>query len=192
LSLEIGGCRLQFDFPTVKLLDYKGQQESLESSTNPFAHVVLAHLAALATKRNNQNRRREKFTVTRRLYDRGFSRQDIINVYRFIDWVMTLPPALESDFQQQLRKFEGERAMTYITSIERSGIEKGIEQGIEQGRLQERQEMVLQFLGKKFNGVSPQMQSKVAALGSEQLQELSELLMDAAPIDTLTTWLDQH
>jgi Domain of unknown function (DUF4351) len=180
---EIGGCRLQFDFPTVKLLDYRGAEVVLADSMNPFAHVVLAHLAALATKRNNQNRRREKFAVTRRLYDRGFGRQDIINVYRFIDWVMTLPPELEKDFQQELRNFEGEKAMSYITSIERSGIETG--------RMQERREMVLKFLGQKFS-LTASVRERVEALDADRLEELSDVLLGFNSIDDLTTWLDLH
>jgi predicted transposase YdaD len=74
--------------------------------------------------------------------------------------------------------------MSYITSIERSGIETG--------RMQERREMVLKFLGKRLNGVSSELQAQVEALSSEQLQELNELLMDAASIDDLTAWLNQH
>jgi Domain of unknown function (DUF4351) len=183
---EIGGCRLQFDFPTVKLLDYRGAEGVLADSMNPFAHVVLAHLAALATKRNNQNRRREKFTVTRRLYDRGFGRQDIINVYRFIDWVMTLPPELEKDFQQELRDFEGELAMTYITSIERSGIE----QGRQEGKL----EVVIKLLEQRLVNLPTPVKARIAAVDSGQLDELSDfnVLLGFHSIDDLTAWLDSH
>jgi Domain of unknown function (DUF4351) len=184
LEEELGGCRLRFDFPTVKLLEYKEQREELADSMNPFAHVVLAHLAALATKRNNTNRRKEKFSLTKRLYEKEFDRKDIINLFKFVDWVMTLPPELEASFQKDVTDLERGLKVAYITNIERSGIEKG--------RIQGERNMVLKFLGKRLNGLSSQIESKVEALDPEQLQELSELLMDTAPIDDLTAWLNQH
>lgn len=184
LEEELGGCQLRFNFPTVKLLEYKDRKKELEASTNPFAYVVLSHLAALSTKRNNTNRRKEKFALTKRLYEKGLDRQDIINLYRFADWVMTLPPELEAGFQQDLLDLERGLNVAYITSIERSGIEKG--------RIQERRETVLRFLHKRSVDVSPQVQSKVEALNLEQLQELNDILMDSCSIEDLTAWLDSH
>jgi len=35
------GCKLQFNFVTIKLLDYKDKEEELLASTNPFALVIL-------------------------------------------------------------------------------------------------------------------------------------------------------
>jgi len=45
---------------------------------------------------------------------------------------MALPSALEQQFEDSLAEYEEEQKMTYITSIERSGIKKGIQQGIMQ------------------------------------------------------------
>lgn len=41
---ELWGCSIIFRFPTIKLLDYGQQWQSLENSSNPFATVVMAHL----------------------------------------------------------------------------------------------------------------------------------------------------
>ncbi len=46
---ELHGCRLEFQFPIVKLLDYSGCVEELEQSENPFAVLVLAHLKSQET-----------------------------------------------------------------------------------------------------------------------------------------------
>ncbi|WP_448571876.1 hypothetical protein [Trichothermofontia sp.] len=53
---EILDCRLEFHFPSVKLLDYCNRIAELEASPNPFAIVVLAHLQSLTSKRNLQQR----------------------------------------------------------------------------------------------------------------------------------------
>lgn len=36
-----------------------------------------------------------KFNLTRKLYDYGLDRDTILNLYKFLDWVLTLPEALE-------------------------------------------------------------------------------------------------
>jgi hypothetical protein len=61
----------------VKLLDYQTQTDMLETSDNPFAVVVLAHLQAQATRKNNQQRKQVKFTLVRQLYERGYNRQQM-------------------------------------------------------------------------------------------------------------------
>ena len=48
------GCRLKFEFPMVKLLDFVDDEAELELSDNPFAVVVLAHLKAQQTAGDNR------------------------------------------------------------------------------------------------------------------------------------------
>ena len=71
--------------------------------------------------------------MVRRLYERGYGREDVINLFRFIDWIMRLPEDKEEDFWQEIRQHEEEKNMPYVTSVEKIGIRKGIEQGIQQG-----------------------------------------------------------
>jgi len=49
------GCRIRFNFPIVKLIDFEDQINDLESTLNPFSVVVLAHLQALATRRDSDS-----------------------------------------------------------------------------------------------------------------------------------------
>ncbi len=67
--------------------------------------------------------------LVRRLYERGYALQDVLELFRFIDWILTLPQGLEARFRTELAHFEEETQMPYITSIERMGIEQGIQQG---------------------------------------------------------------
>jgi hypothetical protein len=85
---ETLGFSLQVFFPIAKLLDYKKQREELEASDNPFSVVVQAHLAAQATKgkESQQRRRKQKFALMTMLYEQRYSRQEIIDLFRFIDW----------------------------------------------------------------------------------------------------------
>ena len=90
----------------------------------------MAHLQMRATRRNPENRLQWKMRLVRRLYERGYARQDVLELFRFIDWILTLPPGLEARFQTELSRLETETQMPYITSIERMGIEQGIQQGV--------------------------------------------------------------
>lgn len=72
--------------------------------------------------------------MTRRLYEQGYEREDVINLFQFIDWVMSLPQELEQEFWQEVIHLEEESRMPYITSVERIGIQKGIEQSQQQMR----------------------------------------------------------
>ncbi len=85
------GCALRFTYPAVKLADYRARREELEASDNPFATVVLAHLVAQDTRRSASRRRQVKLTLTRRLYERGYSRERVLSLFRFIDWLLALP-----------------------------------------------------------------------------------------------------
>ncbi len=38
---------LSLKFPAVKLLDYKGKEEELKQSKNPFIYFVIAHLKTM-------------------------------------------------------------------------------------------------------------------------------------------------
>ena len=87
----------------------------------------------LETRNNRLERKEQKLTLVRRLYEQGLERENIINLFKFIDWMLTLPSELEKEFWQEFREYEETSSMRYVTSVERIGIEKGIEQGIQQG-----------------------------------------------------------
>jgi flagellar biosynthesis/type III secretory pathway protein FliH len=134
-SFEYGlwGSRTAIQFPVAKLMDWHERRNELKKSTNPFAVCTLAQLKAHDTANSPDDRRQWKLRLIRRLYEKGYARQDILNIFRFIDWIMMLPKKLEENFWQELRQYEEEKKMQYITSVERIGIEKGIQQGMQQG-----------------------------------------------------------
>jgi hypothetical protein len=188
---DIWGCKVTLEFPTVKLLDYRKRLPELETSSNPFAIVVLAHLKMLETRKYPQERLQWKFTLAKTLYKRGFSRQDILELLRFIDWVMTLPAELEQQFRGAINQFEEESKMQYVTTFERAGIEQGMQQGIQQGMQQGmRQGMltmsredVLEILRVRFGKLPTSVTAAVNVINDLPL--LKELHKQAATIDSM-------
>jgi hypothetical protein len=129
------GCQVAFTFPTVKLVEYRERLAELEAERNPFATVVLAHLTALATRRDATGRQVAKLGLVRRLYALGYGREDVVRLFRLIDWLLGLPAALERPFWQAVQALEEEQGMSYVTSIERIGREEGLRAGRQAGLL---------------------------------------------------------
>ncbi|MEM9214707.1 MAG: DUF4351 domain-containing protein [Cyanobacteria bacterium P01_F01_bin.150] len=189
---KVLGCELSFRFPMVKLLDYGQQWSSLEDNLNRFATVVMAHLKARETREDLLSRKDWKLRLTRRLYERGYDRQDILELYLFIDWLIELPQPFEEEFQQELAKFEGEKEMQYISTIERQGIAKGIQQGLQQGIEQGERAIVLRLLNKRFSELSDTLIEQVNQMSSETLETLGDALLDFQGQEDLEQWLIAH
>ena len=129
------GCREEFRFPIIKLLDYAEDIAGLERSENVFATMVLAHLLTQQTAGDPVNREQWKLRLMRSLYERGKSSDEIRQMFRVIDWMMDLPPALEIQFRTALEQIEEEKKMPYVTSAERLAREEGREEGILIGQI---------------------------------------------------------
>ena len=138
--------QLSFQFFSIKLLDYKGQEERLEEDSNPFALVVWAHLEALKTKKQHEKRFHAKTKLTRALYRRGFKKDDIIDLFYFIDWILTLPDPLELQYTEIIEQLEEEKHMRYISSVERVWEKQALEKGRQEGRQEERQDIALKLI----------------------------------------------
>ncbi len=126
---DVWDCEMSLRFPVVKLWDYNDRWDELEASDNPFALVVMAHLKTRATRRRPDERLIWKLRLVRHLYERGYGRQEILELFRFLDWVMALPTELEKRFRHELHEIQEEKRMRYVTSIERLSREEGIVQG---------------------------------------------------------------
>ncbi len=176
--------RLNFEFGTAKLLDYQNRWQELEASDNPFATVVMAHLKTQQTNKKAEERKTWKFSLIRRLYEQGLQERDIRNLYRFIDWVMILPKALEAEFWEEFKQFEQERTMSYVTTGERIGYERGKQEG--------EQSLVLRQVKKRVGELPEEAQERIQALPLVQLEALGEALLDFTGLEDLLSWLEAN
>ncbi|MEO5350607.1 MAG: DUF4351 domain-containing protein [Magnetococcus sp. YQC-3] len=176
---EMWGTRLSYQFMSVKLLDYLDHLPELEVSDNPFAIVTLAHLRAKQTKRQPQARYAARWQITRSLFRRGFSREQIHDFYKFIEWVMVLPENMERRFVEELKDLEEENEMSYMLSAERFGIEKGKLEG----RLEGQAAMLTRQLQRRFGQLPDPVKAKVTQAKLEQIENWSERILDAKSLD---------
>ncbi|MEG4091914.1 DUF4351 domain-containing protein, partial [Microcoleus sp. Pol12B4] len=75
-----------------------------------------------------------------------------------------------------------------ITKATRIGREQGIEQGIKQGKL----ELVVRLLERRVGSLSSEIQTRIAQLSAQQLENLGEAVLELASVSDLTTWLQAH
>jgi flagellar biosynthesis/type III secretory pathway protein FliH len=160
--------------------------------------VVMAHLKAQETKRDPVERQGWKLWLTRRLYRLGYNRQQVLDLFSVIDWVLKLPEPQTLDFWQQLQEIEEEKRMRYITSVERIGMkqghEKGLQQGLQQGKqdgIQQGQaEMVLRLLNRRFGAVSPRLAERVRAVPSQRMPDLLDVALTASVLEEVATTVE--
>jgi len=162
------GSSVEFNFTSVKLLDYQSNWSDLEASQNVFAIVVMTHLKAQETQRSVVRRKEWKLRLIQSLYDRGYDRSAILNLFTFVDWVMILPEAAKAEFWQELKVYEEERKMPYITSVEQIGYDRGVKEADQ--RLLERERSIALNLLRQ--GLSIEAIAQATGLTVPQLQEM--------------------
>lgn len=168
-------------FPLAKLWDWVGREDVLEKSDNPFALVVLAHLRAMQTRDNPAERLNWKTHLVRLLYGRGMSRDDVWRLFRFIDWIMDLPPALEDIFWMDVDRVQKEKTMPFVTTPERIGRKIGLKAGIRS------------FLSFRFGAAAEGVLAEIEALQDYELLEkvLAAIPTVKAPDELRALWAQE-
>jgi len=177
---ERWGCSLRFRFPMVKLLDWRDRTAALEADRNPFALVALAQLQAMA-HRAGPARKSAKLCLIRFLYQREYTREQVLAWFRVLDWMLRLPEDLEKEFMDELTTFEEKEHMPYVTSAERIGIQKGLEQGRKQGEAA----ILLRQIALKFGPPSEDVRERIEAADADTLLDCSARILTAERVEDI-------
>jgi len=172
-----------------KLLDFADRLDQLERDPNPFALITAAHLYTARTRRDPNARYRFKRRLVELLYQHGWRRQRILDLFAVLDWMMRLPENLEQQLWQDIQDHEGARKMRYITSVERIGRRIGWQEGKQEGALEGKADMLAMLLSKRFGPLSDDTRARLQRAGAAQLQRWAERVLDA---DSLSDVLDEH
>ena len=182
-------CELNLKFPIAKLLDYESKWNELESSDNPFAIIVMAHLKTKATTGNLAEREQWKWTLIRGLYDRGLTKEQIVNLFKIIDKMMSLPKELQQGLVAKIKQLEEERKMPFISPTEELAMERGELKGIQQG-IQREQQLIIRQLNRRIGEIESSFTDTIQTLTIEQLELLGEALLDFSTVTDLEQWLE--
>jgi hypothetical protein len=165
----LGSSQLIFNFSSVKLLDY--QWEELEQSNNIFAIVVMAHLRTKATNSNLSAREQWKWNLARLLYERGYNRKEIVDLYKVIDLMMALSPDLQLSFEEKLANYQEELKMPLLTNIEQRTIE------------QTRKQDIFDLLVSRFGNLPQNMTEDIERI--QDINILKQLLISTISVNSL-------
>jgi len=127
------GFELRMKIPMVKIIDFKHKKELrelLETSDNPMAMIVKAQLKSYELKKaGNEQKSSVKWELIRQCYEKGYSKEDIRVILKFIDWLIRLPEGLNKQLSEKIEKLEEDYKMPYITSWERIAKKEGKKEG---------------------------------------------------------------
>lgn len=182
------GCALQFRFPVLKLLDWRGREEELARQGNPFAQVALAQLAVLAAGRRLEPLAAARRTILRRLIRAGYGEERITAVITFLDWALGLPDDLAAQIDAEVTAAEGVTMAQLMTRWERQGWERGVEEGRTRGQ----HDLLLRQIERRFGPLEESLREQLGILNGEQLGMLGEELFDFATRADLDRWLAAH
>nr|WP_231859698.1 hypothetical protein [Microcystis aeruginosa] len=167
----------------------------METSSNPFAIIVMAHLKTKATIGKLPQREQWKWKLIRGLYEKEFEREQIIKLFEIIDNMMTLSPELQSSLESKIKQFEEERTMPLMSNMELRGIERGkeigkeigelrgIERGKEIGVLEKSRDAIKTVLTVRFGEISSEIEEIIGKMTNPTI--LEELLKLAATANSL-------
>ncbi len=122
----------------------------------------MAYLHARQTRRRMDERLTVKWLLIRNLYHGGFTRQQVIDLIHFIDWVLHLPKKLDFRLREKIVAFEESQKMPYMSSIERIGLETGLQQG--------QAALLLQLLQERFGLLPEPVQQQVTAAKIDEIK----------------------
>ena len=151
-------------YPTVKLLDYN--LEELQASSNPFAAIVEANLKTKVTTNDLNTRLSEKVRIIKGLYQRNFTKDEIIQLFRAINWMMDLSDELQLEFSNIWRAYEREMNMPYLMDFEIEARNLGRNEGVIIGELQAKKNDIKEFLLARFS----------QELSDEKIDELTQTM----------------
>ena len=175
-------CELSLKFPIAKLLDYESRWTELESNSNPFAIIVMAHLKTKATTGNLAEREQWKWTLIRGLYERGLTKEKIVKLFKIIDKMMTLPKELQQGLVAKIKHLEEENQMPFISPTE--------ELAMERGELKGEQQLIFRQLNRRFGEIESSFIETIRTLTIDQLELLGEALLDFSTVTDLEQWLE--
>ncbi|MGB6104385.1 MAG: hypothetical protein WBF88_11135 [Pusillimonas sp.] len=117
----------------------------------------------------------------------GFGRDNIQQMVRIIDAMVSLPPELEPAFEQAIHQLEEETQMTYVTSVERVRLQRArdeaLETGIEKGQLKGAAAVLATQVARKFGALPDWARVRMNQADEAALNRWALQILDAQRID---------
>ena len=181
---EFASFRNRLEFPVCKLV--QRLESDWQDNYSLPAQVARAQIEALRTTGSAEERFEAKWRFVRNLYDMGYTADELRKLFRLIDWMMHLRPDLESELDLRLSKFEEERQMPYVTSIERVQLARAEARG--------RISLAIEVLNRQIGELPEEVVTRLFKLPLDDAESFSIAAIsgDFTTTDSITHWLSQR
>jgi hypothetical protein len=177
------GTEMGIRFPVAKLSAFADLVAELLLERNVFAWVTAAHLLAQQTHGEPAQRYAAKWRLVRLLYERGWRKRRIIDLFKVVYSLMPLPAELDGRLWRNIRRLERRRQVEWLSEYDQLRVRQGEQRGIKAGRQEGRQEgaaaVLERLLNRRFGAVPPAVRKRLAKASPEQLVRWSEAVLDA-------------
>lgn len=185
------GTEMGIRFAVAKTAAFSELVDELLLERNVFAWITAAHLLAQQTHGKPDLRYTAKWGLIKLLYERGWRKRRIIDLFLVVHWLMPLPLALEGRLRRNIRRLERSRNVEWINPYDQLLIEKGEKRGVKLGRSLGRQEgrqegrregaaeLLERQLNLRFGALSSTTRKRLTAASPEQLAQWSEAVLEA-------------
>jgi hypothetical protein len=175
---KVWGSEITRTFEIVKLMDFKSKKKELLKNDNPFALIVLIQLAALETKADDENRLLTKLEFFRYLHQHGWSMEKAMNVYRFLDILLSLNPKFEIQYIEKAKQIDEDFNMNLTLTAERYGFQQGKQEGMQQGMQEGEGTMLMYLLERKFKAIPDLYRHKIKQVDTQTLLKWAERVLE--------------
>ncbi|MCS7208483.1 MAG: hypothetical protein NZ874_02825, partial [Fimbriimonadales bacterium] len=110
---ETGGCRVVFDFATLKLIDLN--EQVLIDAGDPASLILASFVRSVRTKRMPNVRYQARLEFLRLALERGYNEEEIRQILAFLERAMRLPAELEEQYEQILEEVRRQRGGDLIS-----------------------------------------------------------------------------
>ncbi|WP_374584277.1 DUF4351 domain-containing protein [Pseudoduganella sp.] len=195
LQENILGMALGFCFPVARIADYADLVDELLVERNVFALVAAAHLLAQRTHGDPEARYAAKCRLLDLLYQRGWRKRRIIDLFVMVHWLLPLPDELELRMWRRIARFERRLKVIWLGPLEeiflergeKRGVKKGLKQGREEGRREGAALLLERQLASRFGPPSATTRKRLRRASVEQLAQWSEAVLDAQTLKQVFT-----
>jgi hypothetical protein len=172
---QVCGTTRTLTYPVAKILGWRGKEAELRTHANPVGLFVLAQLASMRTKKDDEARAEVKLELVLLLQERFDTEFDRLRWYRYLDWLLALPKEYDRVVWTRVEAMK-EKGMPFVTFAERHGFEKGEKKGTKQAI-----EVALELrFPNTFSSLMPQV-SKIDEI--DRLERLLQLAKTAPLAD---------
>jgi hypothetical protein len=173
------GKRQTLEFHMAKVIDWIGREDELKAHPNPVGLFVLAHLASMRTKKDDEARTEAKVEMILLFHERFDNETERRQWTRYLDWLLALPEEYDLRVWDRVQERKG-AGMPYVTFLERHAKEKAQELG----RIEGIQVAIESVLDVRFPDSTAALMPQVRQL--EDLTKLHELLDTVKASDLAT------